>query len=331
MKEKDSNNERIKIKYGSTLQKRVSKILPNVIIKGQYISAKTNIEAYCSVHDYTWFPRPCNLLSGFGCPLCGKEKRAKKRKKPIGDILKLLKEKHPSAEIISDISNITDTKSNVIMKCKICEYTWSASISNLTKNNNPTGCPECAKVRVANSCRKSLDDLKEQASLINTTVEPIANYTNNHTPVLCRCTLHIDTLFYQIPTTILKGSNSCPKCTTFKHEKIMLDVLDKYNLTYTPQKTFDGCIDIRKLPFDAFLEDYNIAIEYDGEGHYYPIPRYKGDDGSCSFERAKLHDEIKNQYCEKNKINLIRIPYWEQNNIENFLVSELLKYNVKIA
>ena len=122
-----------------------------------------------------------------------------------------------------------------------------------------------------------------------------------------------------------------PYMDSFNKEKDVISDFDKYNLKYTPQKTFEDCRDINKLPFDAFLEDYNIAIEYDGEGHYYPIPRYKGDDGTYSFERAKLHDKIKNKYCENNSIKLIRIPYWEQNNIEEYLISELSKYDIKVA
>ena len=291
-----SNNQR-KEKCAQSLQIRVSKIFPHILIKGKYVNARTNIEAYCSIHNYTWFPKPYNLLSGYGCPLCGKEKSVKKRRKSVDDILKDLKIKHPTSHIISDVSDIVNTTSNITMKCEICGCEWTTSIMNLTKNNNTTDCPECAKIRVANSCRKTLDDLKREVSLMDTTVEPIADYINTHSPVLCRCKIHTNTTFYQIPTTILNGSNSCPKCTIYKHEKIMLDVLEKYNLKYTPQKTFEDCRDKNKLPFDAFLDDYNTAIEYDGEGHYFPIPRYKGDDGVYSFERAKLHDEIKNRYC----------------------------------
>lgn len=331
MSKKNSNNEKRRQECTNTLQKRVSNIFPNIIIKGNYINARENIESYCKIHDYTWFPKPYNLLSGFGCPICGKEKSAKKHRKSIDDILLDLEEKHPNSKIVSNASDIVNTRSNVTMECKICGCQWTTSIMNLTKNNNTTDCPECAKIRVANSRRKTLDELQKQVASMDTTVEPIADYINAHSPVLCRCKIHTNTTFYQIPTTILKGSNSCPKCTIFKHEKIMLDILDKYNLKYTPQKTFEDCRDINKLPFDAFLEDYNIAIEYDGEGHYYPIPRYKGDDGTYSFERAKSHDKIKNKYCEHNNIKLIRIPYWEQNNIEEYLISELSKYDIKVA
>ncbi|MCB2315620.1 hypothetical protein [Clostridium tagluense] len=41
------------------------------------------------------------------------------------------------------------------------------------------------------------------------------------------------------------------------------------------------------------------------------------------LKQQQLHDKIKNNYCKDNNINLIRIPYWEKNNIEQILKSAL--------
>ena len=43
---------------------------------------------------------------------------------------------------------------------------------------------------------------------------------------------------------------------------------------------------------------------------------------------VQKHDEIKNQYCLDNNILLIRIPYWESDNMELFLLSKLKEYNL---
>lgn len=37
------------------------------------------------------------------------------------------------------------------------------------------------------------------------------------------------------------------------------------------------------------------------------------------LEKTKNRDKTKNEYCEKNGIKLIRIPYWESENIEKIL------------
>jgi very-short-patch-repair endonuclease len=77
----------------------------------------------------------------------------------------------------------------------------------------------------------------------------------------------------------------------------------------------------RKLPFDFYLTDKKICIEYDGEQHYKPIEKFGGDK---SLNRVKKNDELKNQYCNQNGIKLIRIPYTMNNkNIEPYIIQEL--------
>ena len=71
------------------------------------------------------------------------------------------------------------------------------------------------------------------------------------------------------------------------------------------------------MPFDFYLPQYNICIEYDGEFHYKMIMGYD------EFINQKIRDTIKTVYCKENNIKLIIIPYWEFNNIENILIKEL--------
>ena len=75
------------------------------------------------------------------------------------------------------------------------------------------------------------------------------------------------------------------------------------------------------LPFDFYLPEYNACIEYQGQQHYTPIEVFKGESG---FELRQKHDEMKRNFCIKNNIKLIEIPYWEYNNIEKILNNKLL-------
>ena len=45
--------------------------------------------------------------------------------------------------------------------------------------------------------------------------------------------------------------------------------------------------------------------------------------GFDEFVNGKIRDTIKTRYCKDNNIRLIRIPYWEFDNIENILELEL--------
>lgn len=40
---------------------------------------------------------------------------------------------------------------------------------------------------------------------------------------------------------------------------------------------------------------------------------------SKDLSYTQMHDQIKNNYCQKNQIKLIRIPYWDFNDIEDKL------------
>lgn len=86
---------------------------------------------------------------------------------------------------------------------------------------------------------------------------------------------------------------------------------------FCTQKTFKDCQYRNPLPFDFYLEEYNLCIEYDGEQHF--EPRF----GEEEFEKTVVRDKIKTEFCNKNGITLLRIPYWEFKNIEKILIKKL--------
>lgn len=47
------------------------------------------------------------------------------------------------------------------------------------------------------------------------------------------------------------------------------------------------------------------------------------------YEDIIRRDTIKNDYCKNNHINLLRIPYYEQNNIENIIINHLQRLSDK--
>ena len=99
-------------------------------------------------------------------------------------------------------------------------------------------------------------------------------------------------------------------------------ILDKYNLKYEDQKTFEGCVGKNKLRYDYYLElnGKKYCIEVDGLQHEIPIEKFGG---IIEFQKRRKHDEIKNKYCEDNGIELIRIKQKEYKNMENIIVERL--------
>jgi hypothetical protein len=109
------------------------------------------------------------------------------------------------------------------------------------------------------------------------------------------------------PGNILAGKG-CPRCNESHGEKNIGSYLSMNNITYIPQCTFDGCKDKRKLPFDFYLPELNICIEYDGEQHFKAVDYFGGKEG---LKIRQLHDQIKTDYCKNNNISLLRIKYDE--------------------
>lgn len=130
----------------------------------------------------------------------------------------------------------------------------------------------------------------------------------------------------------------CRKCMlqSSQSEEHINNFLYNFGYNYIRQYKFVDCKDIHSLPFDFYLPDFNIVIEYDGEHHFYPINHGENDKEKTisKFESTKKHDKIKTDYCKRNHIKLIRIPYYkidDYDDIQYFLWDKLYKYGAIVA
>lgn len=127
--------------------------------------------------------------------------------------------------------------------------------------------------------------------------------------------------------TRINGSG-CPKCNKSKGEKQLNIILTKHNISHDSQYTFDNLVGVGGglLKFDVSIFwdkdqiQLRMLIEYDGRQHFEWIEGWMT---QAEFETIQIHDELKNQYCKNNNIKLIRIPYWDFDNIEEILQKEL--------
>ena len=120
---------------------------------------------------------------------------------------------------------------------------------------------------------------------------------------ICDCGNETDV---DVNSLISGHTQSCGCSHRSFREQYIESVLNENGLIYLSQYTFDDCKNIFKLPFDFYLPDYNVCIEYDGEQHFRPVEWFGGEEG---FLKRQENDAIKTQYCETNNILLIRIPY----------------------
>jgi predicted nucleic acid-binding Zn-ribbon protein len=119
----------------------------------------------------------------------------------------------------------------------------------------------------------------------------------------------------------------CPNCASSKGNKFIKKYLLKNGVDVIPEYRFSDCKGIknRPMPFDFYLPDYNLTIEYQGQQHYFPV-NFGGisDDEACkNFEELQIRDAIKEQYCLDHNIPLLRIHYKNFNRIPEILTSYL--------
>ena len=127
----------------------------------------------------------------------------------------------------------------------------------------------------------------------------------------------------------------CPHCLDNKKykfskgEKKIAEILNSINIQNIRQFTFDNCRDINLLPFDFYLPIENKCIEFDGRHHFEPVT-FNGiskEEAIINHKNTIKHDKIKNEFCKNNNIELLRIPYYEYNLIENKILTFLRKEN----
>ncbi|MCE3075823.1 endonuclease domain-containing protein [Chryseobacterium gwangjuense] len=107
-------------------------------------------------------------------------------------------------------------------------------------------------------------------------------------------------------------------------ESRVIKYLNFQNITFKKQKKFPGLKNNMELKCDFFIPKLNLIIEYDGHQHYYPIDYFKG---FKSFKNTIKCDWIKNRYALKNRINILRIPFKEYDNLENLIDDAIAKIN----
>ena len=112
------------------------------------------------------------------------------------------------------------------------------------------------------------------------------------------------------------------KKSNMSHGEVLIsNFLDENKIKYNYNKSLKDCISSSKLRFDFYLTEYNICIEFDGIQHFFPCEMFGGEE---EFQKLKIRDSIKNEWCSVNDIKLIRFKYnQKKDEIESLLRKEL--------
>lgn len=265
------------------------------------------------------------------CNICGKDytllpneftrNREKNRKRFIDgcDYCRLLNKTESIKKEVEKLTNgkisviekelISDTHSKINMKCNVCGYEFKQSL-HVIKNNlkdvkdkeNTYGCANCSK-----KLKKNTKTFKQEVyNLVGDEYEVIGEYINTNTPIKmkhCKC----GNVWKLAPVDFINKDNRCPECCSCivsNASKFIERFLIENEIEFIKEKKFKECKHKRQLPFDFYLPEYDLLIEYDGRQHFY-------DEFGSNKAYLQQHkrDLIKNKFCIENEINLMRIKY----------------------
>ena len=290
---------------------------PNIEVIGKYITAKEKIKHKCLRHNIVFDIDPDHALRGRGCKLCEGDHRSIAYTKSSDKYKQDLLNKNPNIELIDKYINV---KTKVKHRCVKHNYIWCVSPDSVLQG---AGCPLCLREKISGKNSLSHEEYIQRLMDINPYIVPIDKYTIGSIKIMHKC-LVCGNEWKATPFNILSGSG-CPQCYMSHGEKIISIYLKEHNINYNPQYTFDDCKYKYVLPFDFYLPDYNICIEYDGEQHYKPVEWFGGEEG---FKKTQKRDNIKTQYCIDNNIPLLRIRYDQDivSTLENFLLQHKINF-----
>lgn len=252
--------------------------------------------------------RPSHFYRGQRCIHCNKS--IKKTTKQFSDEVNTLTNGEYKV-----LGNYINNQTLISILHNNCNKEYKVRPSNFL---NGYRCPHCFK----NKTKTTKEFIAEVEKLTNK--EYIVNgiYTNNKTKISIIHT-KCNKSFEMRPNDFISG-HRCPHCAVLPHDSKGCQSIKKYlndnEYYYQTEYTFKDCKNKNVLPFDFCLFDDNdkpiLLIEFDGKQHFEPMSSFGG---VKEFNNMVKRDNIKNEYCKKNSINLIRISFKEVNNIDEIL------------
>lgn len=253
-------------------------------------------------------------LSGAGCD-CYKTK--KKKSLSLEEYLEKANKIHNNKYDYSNIKEYTRGKSYIYPICHVKDIDGNEHGEFKVRAESHTygkvGCPECAKIARTLSQKVDLNEFKKRAvathkdeydySLV---IEVTYRGYRDEVPIICKK----HGVFNQIAKKHVEGQG-CKYCKKTKLEQEVEDFLKEHNINYVYFKNDFDWLKMEdshaRQSLDFYLPDYNIAIECQGEQHFYPID-FAGRGEKWAMEqlrRVKKLDNRKQILCEQNGIKLL--------------------------
>lgn len=198
----------------------------------------------------------------------------------------------------------------------ICDkgHEWHPTFDNFI--NKGRRCRKCADIQNSICQKEKWENIKELVENCGYILLSNENdYINQNSKLKALCPNNHEYEFY---INNFKKGKRCHKCNMSGGEQEIERILKIYSIDYIFNYRFLDKY-IKNKPYDFYIPSLDLCIEFDGQQHYH----MQFGKSTLDLMNQKYTDNKKDEYCFVNDINLIRIPYWDFDCIEEIIVSEL--------
>ena len=278
---------------------------------------KTEVKYICPKHGLMHINLD-NLIRGAGCRKCADESISGCRIITKEELISRIGSKNKNTLINPDDYKGIYNK-NLVIKCGSCGKIFISSLATIDAGSG--ACRECGNKKISQALKISSSEIiKELEKYPEREILNIDEYVGvNRRNLQVRCTECGDIFNSSLSSYLHKNLTRCKKCVAKMSygEYYIYNYLLNENICFVSQKRFKDCKDKKPLPFDFYLPDYNLCIEFDGIQHSRPVRGYK------AFEKTNKHDKIKDEYCKTHNIHLLRISSSQFDDINEILRKNL--------
>lgn len=266
--------------------------------KVEYKGMNAKVCIICPIHGEFWQTPSKHIERQQGCPKCGLIHRSETRTSTTGEFIEKAKMVHGNNFIYDKVSYEKADK-KVCIICPIHGEFWMTP----NKHLNGQGCPLCKGDKISKKLAKTRESFIEEVNKIhgNKYGYSKVEYINNHTKVCIICPEHGE--FWQTPSNHLNGKG-CSKCNLI-NRGMEMNLFEELKKTFSNNEIiyqYSNKDIFNQLSIDIFIPKYNIAIEYQGEQHFYPVNIFGG---FQQFLKQTERDKRKYDLCKQNNITLL--------------------------
>lgn len=226
-----------------------------------------------------------------------------------------------------------DKNGHIIWKCICdCGKEIQCLATNLTRGKTKScGCLRKQNTIRQNIQRSNINIIGKKFGKLLVLEKIIDNQVAGRNKYKCVC--DCGNITYVLPGDLISGRTQSCGCARSRGNQLILNILQNSN--YKFDKEYKINYNNNNYFFDFVIygdkeDTIKCFIEFDGQQHYTYQKNTKGWNNKKHFQKLQYSDKQKNNYCSENNIPLVRIPYWDFENITLEYLKEKIEKNDKI-